>query len=726
MKGDFSRLTFDPDKHYSGVLQQQGRVLLDADWNEERAIDDYRRAILGQDAIGPCGAPNYAPGFELTIGANGKLVIGKGHYYVDGILAENGADVTYDAQPDFPSPPAIDQLLAAANTATAICYLDIWQRHITPLDDPHILEQALGGVDTTTRLKTIWQVKFLPVQVPQFDIRTFTQRYDTFLGSLRAYQRTIVQTHPQQASAIDSLLKILETFTAAGALNTAEARRSLAGQLATARDSLRVIGATIELPPTLALRDLEVAAAELAKSIQAVTCGTPFAEWPQLTDPTGGTLTASTDAAAQPPGPCFIPPSDGFHGSENQLYRVEIHQPGVLSAPPAGAAPTFKWSRDNGSIVTALEKIDGAQLTVHDLGRDQVSGFAPGQWVEIIDDRLELSEQPGQLVQIVTTDPANRTITVTPAALALSGDAGGVNPAYHPKVRRWDQEGTSATGAGIAMTLTQTDVENGLKVQFSVGTYRTGQYWTIPARANGQIEWPPYQVPNVHPAALPPQGIRHHYCRLALIQRDPATHQITVQDCRRLFAPLAAPAMRVISMNWQNDEYVLLSALISQGLQIMLDAEPIAPSINTSSLIVTLERPTGRGQRQSPLISTIIDGTVSVISNVITWVPDADSLNTALKLTFGYDYPPSVPENLRMRVVLKGHMIWMFQGVNQLHLDGAAFGQPFVRVDGLPGTSLILPSGSGARASDFESWLFLGIDAAASTYGSQTVGGDLI
>ena len=34
MGGDYTRFTFDPKKHYAGVLKQQGRVDLDADWNE--------------------------------------------------------------------------------------------------------------------------------------------------------------------------------------------------------------------------------------------------------------------------------------------------------------------------------------------------------------------------------------------------------------------------------------------------------------------------------------------------------------------------------------------------------------------------------------------------------------------------------------------------------------------------------------------------------------------
>ncbi|HEX3531938.1 MAG TPA: DUF6519 domain-containing protein, partial [Thermoanaerobaculia bacterium] len=35
MKGDFSRDTFRKRKHYNRVRMQQGRVQLDADWNEQ-------------------------------------------------------------------------------------------------------------------------------------------------------------------------------------------------------------------------------------------------------------------------------------------------------------------------------------------------------------------------------------------------------------------------------------------------------------------------------------------------------------------------------------------------------------------------------------------------------------------------------------------------------------------------------------------------------------------
>ena len=65
MKGDFTRSTFTPDKHYSGVLMQQGRVQLDADWNEQIDITAHRVETEAGDVIGACGAPMYAAGFAL-------------------------------------------------------------------------------------------------------------------------------------------------------------------------------------------------------------------------------------------------------------------------------------------------------------------------------------------------------------------------------------------------------------------------------------------------------------------------------------------------------------------------------------------------------------------------------------------------------------------------------------------------------------------------------------
>jgi hypothetical protein len=65
-RGDFSRLTFDPAKHYSSVLMQQGRVQLDADWNEQVDIAAHRLRTLAMDTIGATGAPAGSSGFEIV------------------------------------------------------------------------------------------------------------------------------------------------------------------------------------------------------------------------------------------------------------------------------------------------------------------------------------------------------------------------------------------------------------------------------------------------------------------------------------------------------------------------------------------------------------------------------------------------------------------------------------------------------------------------------------
>src|SRR5512143_3728390 len=106
MKGDFSRLTFDALKHYVGVLHQQGRVWLDADWNED--VFD-RLSLLEQetfDIIGACGVPDPHTAFAIKVNAKSPASFAisggpgpRGRYYVDGILAHLDKNTTYLAQP---------------------------------------------------------------------------------------------------------------------------------------------------------------------------------------------------------------------------------------------------------------------------------------------------------------------------------------------------------------------------------------------------------------------------------------------------------------------------------------------------------------------------------------------------------------------------------------------------------------------------------------------------
>ena len=56
-----------------------------------------------------------------------------------------------------------------------LAYLDVWQREVTTLEDPDLVEIAVG-VDTTARSQTAWQVRVLP-EHRQRDLRLRRRRH---------------------------------------------------------------------------------------------------------------------------------------------------------------------------------------------------------------------------------------------------------------------------------------------------------------------------------------------------------------------------------------------------------------------------------------------------------------------------------------------------------------------------------------------------------------------
>ncbi|HVT16408.1 MAG TPA: DUF6519 domain-containing protein [Thermoanaerobaculia bacterium] len=168
MSGDYSRFTDRPLRRYSGVLMQQGRVQLDADWNEHVDIAQRRWELQAKDTFGRSAVPRVTTpdGFKIgpaTIDGKPDLEIGAGRVYVDGKLAELFPDekvgdkavpVSYLHQPFYPEPPALP------TKQGYVVFLDVWDREVTWIEDPDILEKALGGPDTATRRQTVWQVKW--------------------------------------------------------------------------------------------------------------------------------------------------------------------------------------------------------------------------------------------------------------------------------------------------------------------------------------------------------------------------------------------------------------------------------------------------------------------------------------------------------------------------------------------------------------------------------------
>ena len=155
MKGDFTRDTFQPQKHYTAVLMQQGRLQLDADWNEQISIQNDRLQTQIRDLIGNSGTSTQ--GFSIDVTQDGDLTIAPGYIYVEGTRCELDNTLKYTQQPDYSNAPRPTQ------SGNYLVYLDVWQRHITTIEDPSIREVALGVPDTATRSQTVWQVKLLRV-----------------------------------------------------------------------------------------------------------------------------------------------------------------------------------------------------------------------------------------------------------------------------------------------------------------------------------------------------------------------------------------------------------------------------------------------------------------------------------------------------------------------------------------------------------------------------------
>lgn len=449
MGADVSRVRFDPKDDFASVVLQQGRLLLDADFNEFVDMLDRRLRAQVCDLVAPepdpahrgvAWVPRLTPdGFRVSI-AGGKLSIGRGRMYVDGLLAENhGSDpqafdpllaeqdgtaaTPYEQQPyqPLPVPPQDGKSLA---------YLDVWRREVTHVEDPELVEVAVG-VDSTARMGTVWQLRLLP-------------------------------------------------------------------------------------------------------GVGEITCKTADTDvpgWLDVINPSTGRLSTGTVAVDAADDPCALPPTGGYRGLENQTYRVEIHDAGG-----AGQA-TFKWSRDNGSVVQpVVEMISPIELRLASLGRDDVLRFSTGDWVEILDDHYELGLKPG-IIRKVTVDDSARTITFAPAIpLDLAPASAADAAARHLRVRRWDQRGQVLLGDGKLHTdldagpasgvipvptgaLDQVVLEHGVAVSFGGGAFRQGDHWIFAARsADTSVE----TLTNA-----PPLGVHHHYARLGVL-----TYPDKATDCR--------------------------------------------------------------------------------------------------------------------------------------------------------------------------------------------------
>jgi uncharacterized protein DUF6519 len=541
LKADLTCLSFDPFKHFSRVLMQQGRVQLDADWNEQSAILLRYLRTLAADLIGPFGGPGFSVS-TLTIGTPvvpGDFAIGGGHYYVDGILCEAGGAPV--AVTSFPAANAqqiqVEVWTVGGDSFQANEYLELYDDSspasappqavkISQVDYPSLTLTLLGNVPSLAKAKNPRVRRLLTyLTQPEFPVASAT-------GALN-----FPAPQPLQAGDYQVYLDVWERL-----ITYVE------------DDSIREVALN---GPDTAARAKVVCQVKVMPTTQVKTCMTPQAIAQILQPWNRGLLKAQAKPGAAATDPCTISPDAQYRGPENQLYRVEINT-GSTDAKGAATQPTFKWSRENGSVVFPIVSGGGTNtVTLETLGRDDRFGLCEGDWVEVLDDDYVLYNRSGTLLQVQSIDRTRMTVILAGTA---DSTAGG-DLTKHPLLRRWDQKAGASEEGGLTLGADNAalipsgtpdvwlNLEDGVQIQFvnpASSRFRTGDYWLIPARvATGDVIWPRETVTDstgnsvTNPVAMRPDGITHHYAPLAIISVNNAGGS-SLQECRASFAPLAA------------------------------------------------------------------------------------------------------------------------------------------------------------------------------------------
>ncbi len=173
MKTEISRDSHQPKKRYSGVYQQQGRMLTDADWNElveilKERLNDALKDVVGNKAWSMGGTPRHRALRVKKESKKDPLTIQPGHVYIDGVAAQvsGDKDIAYGKQLDFPSPPGLPRAQSLTRAPSLadnyIIYADVWERTVTHMMDERLRDKGLHGADTCTRKQTMAQVKWCP------------------------------------------------------------------------------------------------------------------------------------------------------------------------------------------------------------------------------------------------------------------------------------------------------------------------------------------------------------------------------------------------------------------------------------------------------------------------------------------------------------------------------------------------------------------------------------
>jgi hypothetical protein len=541
VKADLTRKSLNLLKHFSQVLNQQGRVQLDADWNEQGSILLHQVRQLTVDMLGPGSSRSRNGGFTIVpvqmggTPVNNDIGIIPGTFYVDGVLCElDGTPVPITSVNATSSTLTVANWTVDGLSFASNQYVRVWNDSSHPGAPPP--PPPLATPMSPLTLSQISTAKYAGVSLTLNGWPSgFTASSSSDWGFIQRVSTYLTQPDLPNPPALASGGNLIYLDVWERLITCVE------------DDSIREVALN---GPDTAARARVVWQVKARPGSSCVTSA-------QLTETlqpwTRGYLRARVSPAQVTTDPCTVSPTSQYRGAENQLYRVEIHTGNFdVNGNSTNLTPSFKWSRENGAVVFAVLKVatsgNSITVTLGNLGRDDRFGLEVGDYVELQDDNSVLSNQTGALLAVQSIDPSSMTVTLSGAA----PPGIGTNPLLHPLLRRWDQQSGDPTQGGekvladgalpIPTTGQWIDLEDGVQIKFEVFanvslTFRSGDYWLIPARvATGNVIWPTETGTDAqgntvtNPAAMPPDGVTHYYAPLAVATID-ATGGLTVTPC---------------------------------------------------------------------------------------------------------------------------------------------------------------------------------------------------
>jgi hypothetical protein len=153
MNGDYTRVPLRRDERWTGARMQQGRVLLDHDWNLNLDAAARTDQAVARDAIGAAGVVAGSDAFAIGVTGTGvlDLTVGAGRMWVDGVAAFAPEPFPFSGQ---------DQIEPLPETGRVFVYLDVFCEHVQPAENPlELVDPALAPSDTTGRTRVGYRVR---------------------------------------------------------------------------------------------------------------------------------------------------------------------------------------------------------------------------------------------------------------------------------------------------------------------------------------------------------------------------------------------------------------------------------------------------------------------------------------------------------------------------------------------------------------------------------------